>query len=65
MLQNSFSFSGFYVSSCPSRAPEIDMSELESLFAAVAPKSDQGKSREKLNSRAPAKFDRVQLVTNT
>lgn len=49
------------------RAPEIDMSELESLFSAAAPKSDHGNSSGKSNLRAPAgsKFDKVQLVIKT
>lgn len=47
-----------------SKAPEIDMSELESLFSAAAPKSDHGNSSGKSNLRAPAgsKFDKVQLI---
>lgn len=46
------------------RAPEIDMSELENLFAAPLPDSNQenhrGKSR--LNASLGPKSDKVQLV---
>lgn len=43
------------------RAPEFDMSELESLFSASAPNSDFGKGG-KLNRRSGQKTDKVQLV---
>ncbi|KAF8393037.1 hypothetical protein HHK36_021278 [Tetracentron sinense] len=46
------------------RAPEIDMSELESLFSAAVPNSGHGSSGEKSNRRASLgpKADKVQLV---
>ena len=43
------------------RAPEFDMSELESLFSAAAPNSNDGKGG-KLNRRSSQKVDKVQLV---
>jgi hypothetical protein len=44
------------------RAPEFDMSELESLFSATAPNSDQGSAGGKSNRRA-VKSEKVQLVS--
>ncbi|KAG4962697.1 hypothetical protein JHK86_039565 [Glycine max] len=43
------------------RAPEFDMSELESLFSAAAPNSNDGKGG-KLNRRSSQKVDKVQLI---
>ncbi|KAF5195167.1 Formin-like protein [Thalictrum thalictroides] len=47
-----------------SKAPEFDMSELESLFSAAVPSSDRGTSGDKSNRRASAggKTDKVQLI---
>lgn len=47
-----------------SKAPEFDMSELESLFSAVVPGSDQGNSGDKSSRRASvgAKSEKVQLI---
>ena len=47
-----------------SKAPEIDMPEVESLFSRAAPKSDHGNSNGKSNVCVPAgsKFDKVQLI---
>lgn len=44
------------------RAPEFDMSELESLFSATAPNSDHGSTGGKSNRRA-VKSEKVQLVS--
>lgn len=46
------------------RAPEFDMTELESLFSAVPPKSDQVKLREKSGRRLSlgAKPEKIHLV---
>ncbi|XP_062163560.1 formin-like protein 18 isoform X2 [Alnus glutinosa] len=44
-----------------SKAPEFDMSELESLFSATAPNSDQGSAGGKSNRRA-VKSEKVQLI---
>lgn len=43
------------------RAPEFDMSELESLFSAAAPNPNDGKGG-KSNRRSAQKVDKVQLV---
>lgn len=43
------------------RAPEFDMSELESLFSAAAPNPNDGKGG-KLNRRSAQKVDKVQLI---
>ncbi|OVA09231.1 Tensin phosphatase [Macleaya cordata] len=47
-----------------SKAPEFDMSELESLFSAAGPNSDRGSSSDKSNRRASlgSKSDKVQLI---
>lgn len=47
------------------RPPEIDFSELESLFSAAVPNSDQGGSGRKGGSRATLgqKSEKVQLVS--
>ncbi|PIA59824.1 hypothetical protein AQUCO_00400599v1 [Aquilegia coerulea] len=47
-----------------SKAPEFDMSELESLFSAAVPSSDRGTSGDKSSRRASAggKTDKVQLI---
>lgn len=46
------------------RAPEFDMSELESLFSAAAPNSDHGSAGGKSNRRVSgAKSEKVQLVS--
>lgn len=44
------------------RAPEFDMSELESLFSAAAPNSDLGGKSGRSNRRSGPKPERVQLV---
>ncbi|KAK2646750.1 hypothetical protein Ddye_021945 [Dipteronia dyeriana] len=45
-----------------SKAPEIDMSELESLFSAAVPNSDQGGKPGLLGSRGPKPPEKVQLI---
>lgn len=48
-----------------SRAPELDMSELESLFSATAPNSDYAGTTDKTNRRGSGgrlKPDKVHLV---
>ncbi|XP_059459848.1 formin-like protein 6 isoform X2 [Corylus avellana] len=46
-----------------SKAPEFDMSELESLFSAAAPNSDHGSAGGKSNRRASGmKSEKVQLI---
>ncbi|KAL3844083.1 hypothetical protein ACJIZ3_001486 [Penstemon smallii] len=45
-----------------SKAPELDMSELESLFSASIPNSDHGGATRKLNRRGSLKSDRVHLI---
>ncbi|KAH9798787.1 Formin-like protein 18 [Citrus sinensis] len=45
-----------------SKAPEFDMSELESLFSAAAPNSDLGGKSGKSNRRSGPKPERVQLI---
>lgn len=45
-----------------SKAPEIDLSELESLFSAAAPNSDHGSKGGKSNRRASLKSEKVQLI---
>ncbi|XP_059658241.1 formin-like protein 18 [Cornus florida] len=46
-----------------SKAPEFDMSELESLFSATVPNSDHGSTGGKSNRRASGpKSDKVQLI---
>ncbi|XP_073289629.1 formin-like protein 18 isoform X2 [Primulina huaijiensis] len=47
-----------------SKAPEIDISELESLFSAAVPNPDQGRSGRKLSSRGSManKSEKVQLI---
>ncbi|XP_073034106.1 formin-like protein 18 isoform X2 [Primulina eburnea] len=47
-----------------SKAPEIDISELESLFSAAVPNPDEGGSGRKLSSRGsmPNKSEKVQLI---
>ncbi|KAK4857739.1 hypothetical protein QYF36_005590 [Acer negundo] len=45
-----------------SKAPEIDMSELESLFSAAVPNSDQGGKSGLRGSRGPKPPEKVQLI---
>ncbi|KAJ4707783.1 Formin-like protein [Melia azedarach] len=45
-----------------SKAPEFDMSELESLFSAAAPNTDNGGNRGKSSRRVGPKSEKVQLV---
>ncbi|TXG60766.1 hypothetical protein EZV62_012129 [Acer yangbiense] len=49
-------------SSEASKAPEIDMSELESLFSAAVPNSDQGGKSGLRGSRGPKPPEKVQLI---
>ena len=51
----------FFITS-GSRAPEFDMSELESLFSAAAPNSDRGGKGKSNRSASGPKNDKVQLV---
>ncbi|CAL0333068.1 unnamed protein product [Lupinus luteus] len=44
------------------RAPEFDMSELESLFSAAAPNSDHGKEGNSNHRTSRQKVDKVQLI---
>ncbi|XP_019458327.1 PREDICTED: formin-like protein 18 isoform X2 [Lupinus angustifolius] len=44
------------------RAPEFDMSELESLFSAAAPNSDHGKEGNSNRRTSRQKVDKVQLI---
>ncbi|KAI4337247.1 hypothetical protein L6164_015688 [Bauhinia variegata] len=45
-----------------SKAPEFDMSELESLFSAVTPNSDHGKGGKSNRRASGPKVDKVQLI---
>lgn len=45
-----------------SRAPEIDISELESLFSAAIPSSDQGGRTGSSRASLGQKLEKVQLV---
>ena len=54
----------FVISGEASKAPEIDMPEVESLFSTAAPKSDHRNSNGKSNLcvAVGSKFDKVQLT---